>query len=210
MGALSALLLAALLSFSYKLVEMTLHTLLGKNRFQRMESYWVYGWAVLLIAAVPFMEGNYACRLPVDVGFVLPLVVAVLLTNLWIAKYSGYHPVGRRNLANFVIFFPVMEEWVYRGAVLPLLNQVLGASSHWELFDLSITGPILLTAFLFAVSHLQYYRLTRSSLIYMAYAFIGGVVFGAVADSTQSILFTVVLHIEFNLLCVYYAKRKPR
>ncbi|WP_162848413.1 CPBP family intramembrane glutamic endopeptidase [Paenibacillus nanensis] len=71
-----------------------------------------------------------------------------------------------------------------------------------------ITLPVLITAVLFAICHLQYYRLSTQSIRFMIFAFLGGILLGAMAEMTESILFSVILHLVFNISAVYVAKRK--
>ncbi|MNG20249.1 CAAX amino terminal protease self- immunity [compost metagenome] len=129
-----------------------------------------------------------------------------MLTNAVIPQYSGYHPVGTVNIIHFIVTYPIVEEILFRGLLLPLLNR----SFHYtilELFYLPVTVPIALTALLFAAAHLQYYKLNQTSVRYMLFAFIGGLTFGVIADSTQSILIPVLLHVEYNLLAFYYSTK---
>lgn len=71
-----------------------------------------------------------------------------------------------------------------------------------------MTLPIVLSAFLFAVAHLQYYRLNQTSVKYMLFAFSGGIVFAQITELSQSILFALLLHLQFNFLAYYYSSKK--
>ncbi|GIN72731.1 hypothetical protein J14TS2_32060 [Bacillus sp. J14TS2] len=127
----------------------------------------------------------------------------------FIAKYSGYQPIGRYHVLNFVIFYPIFEEVIFRGLILPLLNK----SFQYTLIEIAylpVSISVIISAVLFSIAHLQYYKLNRLSIRYMFFAFIGGLLFGAITDYTESIILSVLLHIEFNLLAACYAFKQQK
>ncbi|ASA19717.1 CPBP family intramembrane glutamic endopeptidase [Paenibacillus donghaensis] len=200
---LISLMVAVLLSFSYRILERLIGLWSPKQT-----RYTVYYWGILLMAASFFFQNNYIFHTPHHIIKALPVFLVVLAVNVVISRNSGYRPEGTFHRLNFMITYPVLEEIAFRGLVLPLLVQVpLLGESYQFLYVTEISLAVLLTAFLFAVSHLQYYRLNRQSMIFMAYAFSGGLFLGIIAQFTESILLTLPLHITFNATAVYYASR---
>lgn len=195
--------LSFILSFSYKIVEI----FFSAFRSHKLKQYSLYFWAVGILIAVPFFGENNVYSSPVNLSAVLPVFAILLVGNYVLSRYSGYHPIGRYNIINFAITYPIIEEVIFRGLVLPILNQTLHSAEIIEVMFLPVTIPVVISALLFAISHLQYYKLSSQSIRYMIFAFIGGIFFGAITDLTHSILLSCLLHIEFNVLSIYFAKR---
>jgi len=195
--------LSFLLSFSYKIIEI----LFSVFRSHKLKQYSLYFWAGGILIAVPFFRENNVYSSPVKLSEVLPVFAILLVGNYVFSRYSGYHPIGRYNIINFAITYPIIEEVLFRGLILPILNQSVHSAEIMEFMFLPVTIPVVISALLFAISHLQYYKLSSQSIRYMMFAFIGGIFFGAITDVTHSILLSCLLHIEFNVLSIYFAKR---
>ncbi|AIQ39870.1 CPBP family intramembrane glutamic endopeptidase [Paenibacillus sp. FSL R7-0297] len=193
--------IAMLLSFSYKIFE----GILGVVSKQQAR-FTIYYWGAAMIGVSVLWNNSYTFNAPQQVMKVLPLFLVILLVNLIISRTSGYSPAGTYNTINFVLAFPVFEEIAFRGLILPVLarHPALGQLHSNSIIDIS--WAILLTSLLFAVSHLQYYRLNRESVRFMLFAFTGGIFFGLFAQVTGSLLLTIPLHIAFNGSAVLYAR----
>jgi uncharacterized protein len=207
MSSLVALILAVILAFSYKIVDITIRLIIGRTIYRKIENDVVYIWGTLLTVSIYFFEDNYVFRLPVHYDSIVLLILITAITNVFISQYSGYNPSGKKNILNFVIMYPIFEEVVFRGMIIPILNKSFPVYSNFEIFNTPVTVPILLSSFLFAVAHLQYYRFNQTSIKFMLFAFFGGIIFGVISDHTSSIVFSVFLHMEFNLFSVYYSKK---
>lgn len=197
--------MAVLLSFSYKIIERILGAVT-----KQQERFAVYYWGVILIGVSIIWKNSYTFSTPQNVTRVLPLLLVILAVNLIISRSSGYSPEGIYNTINFILAFPILEEIAFRGLVLPILarHPSIGQLHSNSVIDLS--GAVILTALLFAVSHLQYYRLNRQSIRFMLFAFSGGIFFGLIAQITGSILLSIPLHIAFNSSAVWYAMAAAR
>lgn len=196
---------AILLSFSFNLFEGMLR-LVHKQQVR----FAIYYWGAAIIALSFLWTNSYTFSLPSNVTMVFPLFLVILLVNLFISRSSGYSPQGSFNNINFFLAFPILEEIAFRGLVLPILarHPALGQLHSNSIIDLS--WAVILTSLLFAVSHLQYYKLNRESIRFMVFAFSGGIFFGSIAQVTGSVLLTIPLHIAFNASAVLYAKAKTR
>ncbi|OOZ89454.1 CPBP family intramembrane glutamic endopeptidase [Bacillus cereus] len=201
------LVLAVLLAFSYKIVDITVGIIIGKIRYQKMENEIIYIWGTLLTIISYFYEDNYVFRLPIHYESIVLLILLALITNIFISRYSGYNPSGKKNILNFVIMYPIFEEVIFRGMIIPILNNAFSIFSYFEIAYIPVTLPILISSFLFAISHLQYYKFNQTSIKFMLFAFLRGIIHGMITDSSLSIVFPILLHIEFNLLSVYYSKK---
>lgn len=194
--------IAILLSFSYQIIERILG-LIAKTQMR----YTIYYWGAAMIGVSILWRGSYTFGVPHQVMRALPLFIVILAVNLIISRSSGYNPVGTYNTVNFVLAFPIFEEIAFRGLVLPILAQHPGLGQLHATGIIDVSGAILLTAFLFAVSHLQYYRLNRESVRFMLFALSGGIFFGLFAQVTESLVLTIVLHIAFNGSAVWVQKK---
>ncbi len=202
-----ALVLAVLLAFSYKIVDVTVGIIIGKIRYRKIENEIIYIWGTILTIISYFYVDNYVFRLPIHYESIVVLILIALITNIVISRYSGYNPIGKKNILNFVIMYPIFEEVIFRGMIIPILNNAFPILSNFEIAYIPVTLPILISSFLFAVSHLQYYKFNQTTIKFMLFAFLGGIIYGMITDSTLSIVFPILLHIEFNFLSVYYAKK---
>ncbi|WP_236338288.1 CPBP family intramembrane glutamic endopeptidase [Paenibacillus plantiphilus] len=197
--------LAVLLTFSYAMLRgiATKATYLLGDR--NLDRYIVYIWGGAASIAALFVKDNFVYHLPVVDRAIIFICLAILISNLVITKYSGYQPTGKFHVINFIVFYPIFEEVLFRGLLLPILNRSF-QNTIIELAYLPVSLAVIISALLFAISHLQYYKFDKLCIRYMFFAFIGGLMFGAIADYTQSIVFSVLLHIAFNLLSAYYSK----
>lgn len=198
---LESCVIAVLLSFSYRIFEGILGVI-----SKPQARFTIYYWGAAMIGGSLLWSNSYTFNTPQDVMKVLPLFLIILLVNLIISRSSGYNPAGTYNTVNFVLCFPIFEEIAFRGLVLPILAQHPGLGQLHSNSLIDVSGAILLTAFLFAVSHLQYYKLNRESIRFMVFALSGGIFFGLFAQVTESLLLTIPLHIAFNGSAVLYAR----
>ncbi|WP_436864448.1 CPBP family intramembrane glutamic endopeptidase [Bacillus fungorum] len=199
--------LAVLLAFSYKIVGITVGVVIGKTLYRKIENEIIYIWGTLLTIISYFYEDNYVFRLPIHYESIVVLILIAVVTNIFISRYSGYNPSGKKNILNFVIMYPIFEEVIFRGMIIPILNNSFATLPYSEVAYIPVTVPILISSFLFAIAHLQYYSFNQTSIKFMLFAFLGGVIYGMITDSTLSIAFSILLHVEFNLLSVYYSKK---
>ncbi|PFM64719.1 CPBP family intramembrane metalloprotease [Bacillus cereus] len=202
-----ALVLAVLLAFSYKIVDITVGIIIGRTLYRKIENEIIYIWGTLLTVIGYFYEDNYVFHLPIHYEPIVLLILIAAITNIFISRYPGYNPIGKKNILNFVIMYPIFEEVIFRGMIIPILNNSFPIYSFYEIAYIPITVPILISSFLFAVAHLQYYSFNQTSIKFMLFAFLGGIIYGMITDYSLSIVFSIFLHVEFNLLSVYYSKK---
>ncbi|WP_440119802.1 lysostaphin resistance A-like protein [Paenibacillus sp. QZ-Y1] len=115
--------------------------------------------------------------------------------------------MGKYNISNFVITFPVVEEIIFRGLILPNIKPYIVPTKLIEVLYVPVTIPVIITAGLFAICHLQYYKYSTETIRFMIFAFLGGILLGAMTEITQSIMLSLILHIVFNLFSVLFSKR---
>ncbi|WP_342481929.1 CPBP family intramembrane glutamic endopeptidase [Paenibacillus sp. FSL L8-0340] len=195
-----SLFIAILLSFSFRIVQRVVGLIYKQHlRFS------VYYWGIMVIIASLLIKNTYVYSFPKNLSTVLPLFFIILIVNCLISRSSGYSPAGRFDRFNFVIIYPVLEEIAFRGLAQPVLTRhhSLGQIHHTPVIELSFA--VVITAALFAVSHLQYYKLNSQSIRFMIFAFAGGLFFGLITQMTESIMLTIPLHIAFNGSAAFYA-----
>ena len=110
-------------------------------------------------------------------------LVLGLLPEAWMAEYAeasaSLNQKGVLITVATVLVAPLVEEIIFRGLILSRLNRVLPG---WL--------AVLLSALLFGVCHGQ--------AVWMAYAFVLGVIFGFFALRSHSIWPSLCAHILFN------------
>lgn len=146
--------------------------------------------------------------MPIHFAKALPILGFLILVYIVSSRFSGYNPIGKYNSINFIITYPIIEEIIFRGLILPYLKEFFVSSEIIQVFSMSVTTPVILSAILFAICHLQYYKLSAQSIRFIIIAFLGGILLGAMTELTQSIWFALILHIVFNSFSVIFAKRK--
>lgn len=196
--------LSLLLTFSYKLVEVALRT----TPYRRVGKYTVLFWGLIIVMITPLFNNNYTFKMPVDYGNAIPPFVMLIIINVIAARFSGYNPIGKYNIINFAITFPVIEEIIFRGLILPITESFIVPSKIMDVLYMPITIPVIITAGLFAICHLQYYKLSADSIRFMIFALLGGILLGAMTVMTKSILFSLILHIVFNSFSILFSKRR--
>ena len=197
------LIISLLLTFSYKLIDI----LIMKTLLKRMEKYTVLVWAIITIVLLPLFNMEYIFTTPINYHKAVPIFVVLILVYIVSARFSGYNPRGKYNITNFIITYPIIEEIIFRGLILPNLKQFFGSTEVIQVFNMSVTIPVIVSAILFAICHLQYYKLSALSIRFMIIAFLGGIFLGAMTEMTQSILLALILHITFNLFSVIFGKK---
>jgi len=172
-----------------------------------MGKYTVLVWAMIIIISVPLFNEEYIFKAPTHYDKALPIFGVLIFVYILSSRFSGYNPRGKYNIANFIITYPVIEEIIFRGIILPNLKQVFVSTEVIQVLYMSITSPVIVSACLFAICHLQYYKLSAQSMKFIMIALLGGILLGAMTELTQSILLALILHIVFNLFSVIFAKR---
>lgn len=195
--------ISLLLTFSYKLVEMCLRI----TPISKIGKYTVFVWALFILIDVPFFNDKYIFKMPIQYEQALPIFGFLILVYIVSSRFSGYNPIGKYNIVNFIITYPIVEEIIFRGLILPNLEQVFVSSENIQILYMPVTTPVIVSAILFAICHLQYYKLSAQSIRFIINAFLGGILLGAITVMTQSILFALILHIVFNSFSVIFAKR---
>ena len=83
-------------------------------------------------------------------------------------------------LVSIVIVVPIVEEIIFRGLILSRLNKAMNT-----------VLALIISSLIFAVLH--------GHVLWMAYAFVLGILFGIIAIKMDSILPTIIFHMSFNL-----------
>ena len=127
-----------------------------------------------------------------------PLFYAALLAGLlcWLALYFIQHPLIQwdwplREPWQFllpVLFYPVVEEIVFRGLIQELVHDYITRQS---LGPVSIAN--LLTSLLFAGMHFIYHAPLWAALV-----FFPSLVFGFFKDRTGRLAAPILLHVFYN------------
>ena len=106
----------------------------------------------------------------------------------WIAYAHGAVAVGA-----FLIFGPLQEELLFRGAIFELVKRAFPSSRALM--------PILISSVFFSLHHfeLHHYRATPAALLQVGFTFPMGIVFGTLRSESGSLWPALVLHFFTNL-----------
>lgn len=126
------------------------------------------------------------------VGYLAVAAAVYVGTDVWAPAIAGW-----RGVVAFHATGLVAEELLFRGALYGLVRRVVPRRA---LGPLSV--PVVATAVLFAVAHLQYhgFRLTGPALSQVAYTLPMGLLFGWLRERTGSLWPPVGLHAATNVL----------
>lgn len=106
----------------------------------------------------------------------------VVFDGPWSPAFWAFMAVGSYGLV------PVLEEMVYRGRMLPLLEARCGSRM-----------AALLTGVFFGLIHGQFYRADLLNLTMLMSLVVAGVAFGLVALGTRSLVAPIVMHALMNV-----------
>lgn len=114
---------------------------------------------------------------------VLPIPESVLESYVEKSSLVGGGALWLRILS-IVVVAPLAEEVIFRGLVLSRLKCVMPRGL-----------AVVITGLIFGIMHGQ--------IVWMAYAFVSGVIFAVVAEKTRSVGCAIVLHMAFNLVGIF-------
>lgn len=194
------LLCSIVLAFSYSLVVWVVRRMKNETLIHNVLYIWAfivflislfYGNSLIRINSFDFL-GNHS--------FYRELVIFAA-AGILLAHLPGYFYGNRKYVLNFVFLYPITEEILFRGTIFPLLLEV---------DFISIKTAYLLSAVLFGVMHIQYFKFHSTLLSKIVVAIIMGYFFASLTHVYQSLIPAVVLHILYNVAAMYYAKRRDR
>lgn len=195
--------ISLMLTFSYKLVDVIIMKILLK----RIEKYTVLVWSIIIVITLPLFNKGYIFSVPINYEKAIPIFGVLILVQIISARFSGYNPKGKYNITNFIITYPIIEEVIFRGLILPNVKDFFVTTEVIQIFYMPVTIPVIVSAVLFSISHLQYYKRLAQCIRFMIFAFLGGIILGVMTEMTQSIIFAIILHSIFNFFSVIFTKK---
>jgi len=114
-----------------------------------------------------------------------------LLWVAWIRPHAGAFDAGVTTLIAFVVVFPLLEEFVFRGMIQRwLLKKAIG-NRHYG----PITVANLVTTSLFAIAHLP-----RGGPLLAVGVIVPSVCLGYFFERHQGLVSPITMHMTFNLI----------
>ncbi|WP_246027783.1 CPBP family glutamic-type intramembrane protease [Paenibacillus xylaniclasticus] len=199
--------LAVGIAFSYRIVTKLLVLTRISKRVKSIETTSICIWGLGAIVTAILIQDQYVFQVPVVDTNVFILAAIIMLVNTVLSHFVYCQPTGSTNIFFGAVVFPLLQEVVFRGLLLPVLNPSFGFVVI-EMFEVQVSLSVLVSALLFAFAQLQYDQSKGISVSKLSIVFIVGALFGVIADSTQSIFIPVLLHIEYKLLANYYSNRE--
>lgn len=127
-------------------------------------------------------------------------ICALLGIVWWFLGSTLRYALSREEIYFYFISAAIMEEIFFRYGLCGVMKVELFPRLHLELGDHFENITIsLITAFIFMLSHWEYYG---GSQIGMAAMFIGGIIFAIVYLYTKDISISMVAHVIVNLIAV--------
>lgn len=171
-------------------------------------------WLLVILILGIFHQGTALLTLPQNLprGQVLEIVGILLLLRLFSVKSNYKIQKTLEHRVRFVLLFPLGEEILFRGVLQRAFYEELTFGS--TLFSTGllghVPGAVILSALLFALTHLQYngYRFSKTTWIQMAFALVFGLYAGKLAYGTGSLLLPLLLHMAANGMRAYYDSQK--
>lgn len=212
MIAFYGLLIALLIFFYWILGKLLLKIFTDERKQLFIKSNYFMIWFLLVFIVSLIFQVSY--QLPhgeASLGLSDYLILFILIIPFMINSHYKPHQSMKGFIA-FCLIFPMGEELVFRGIIPLILNQHFASGSVMVPFPIlkEISLTVLISSILFALMHLQYFqfKLSRDTISKMIYAFIFGIVFGNIAEITQSLFYPVLFHIMANIGATYfYVKR---
>ncbi len=165
--------------------------------------YHVYIWASIVLLVALFYPHSYIRNWQFDFlyygflkDFALICICAVILS-----RFSGYASASKRYNFNFIFIFPLFEEILFRGTILPMLI-------HTDIISVNIA--VAICALLFGVMHVQYFGLHQRVIAKVIIAMIGGYFFSKITYGTGSIIPSFIIHMIFNYSAILFSESKDR
>ncbi|MFO7993682.1 MAG: JDVT-CTERM system glutamic-type intramembrane protease [Marinobacter sp.] len=109
----------------------------------------------------------------------------------WIRPRAGAFDAGVTTLIAFVVVFPLLEEFVFRGMIQRWLLKKAVGKRHYG----PITVANLVTTLLFAIAHLP-----RGGLLLALGVIVPSVCLGYFFERHQRLVSPIMMHMAFNLI----------
>ena len=200
-----------LLTFSYSAFLKLIILISGSN--EKVKN-WIkrYGFLPWMSIITMLYLGIVGVGLPTFIPNITDWIVLFVLIVPFMF-HANYRPhKSKTGIFAFCLAFPLVEELIFRGLLLVLLQEIIGESIIMVPFPLlkEVDLRVILTAVLFAVMHLQYFswKVNKDTIAKMVYAFVFGIVFGNLVVMSESVLYAVLFHVTANSGATYlYLKR---
>ncbi|MDD4077999.1 MAG: CPBP family intramembrane metalloprotease [Candidatus Margulisbacteria bacterium] len=190
-------------------ILLTFANIIWKNKYgTKLRLFVSYIWFLLVISLGIIWSKKKIISIPTKPISILDTFLFLLLITPFIF-YSGYKiKKDIKNVLPFCLIFPIGEEIMFRGIILNLLPIAIGTSDIMIPFPLlkEVTLQVLISAFLFGIMHLQYFkfRISKDTMIKILFAFIFGIFMGNLVELTNSLLYPIIFHIIANAGATVY------
>lgn len=129
-----------------------------------------------------------------DWQFQAAICAAIPIGFLWVwwtKPQAGTFDAGLTTLITFVIVFPLLEEFVFRG----MIHRALHRKSIGRRCYGPVTVANLVTTSLFAIAHLP-----RGGLLLAAGVIVPSICLGYFFERHQRLISPIIMHMAFNLI----------
>ncbi len=120
--------------------------------------------------------------------FIATIPVAIIFCILILTGYARVGIIDLKSVLIFLIFVPLVEEYLFRG----LFQSVLLTKLSGSIYIVSYAN--IVTSIIFSLSHLFYNDILHSFLV-----FFPSLVFGILYDRSRSIIPSIITHCIYNI-----------
>lgn len=189
------LILCIVLSFLYTIIIR----ICRRIKTLKLNRTGIFIWAILVLIIGVRLSGSFLRTVwtfnPAELfraEYVIFLVICVF--SAWV---SGYKYGSKEYNIQMMVIFPIIEEILFRGTMVPLLLSV------------SFFNPMIAwtaDGLLFGVMHFQYFGFTKVALRKVMISVFGGFFFAYFSYRSQSIIPSLIAHVIFNTSAILYTR----
>lgn len=203
------------LTFSLSIISSLVNKL-GSNliKDEKKKDISILIWFSTLLIVGFIGKNNYGLNIPAThINISLSEVGILALFIYLFSLYSDYDVANTtRKLVFFVLIFPIGEEILFRGIIQSKAARLIELINFQNDTLWKFSYFVVISAFCFAITHIQYknFKMSKSLLKQVLFAFMFGLYAGKIATYTNSIAYTVLIHSVANFSAAMAGRRRTK
>ncbi len=200
------------LTFLLTLMQKLLKLLnrFDKKLFRTLEDKSIFVWSITIIITGLLGAKTFNIGRPIQgLDLSANTIMVILLTMIPFWVFSGYKPgKNLKGILTFCFMFPIAEEILFRGIIQSIAAPMMGTNAVYIPIPVlkGVTLQVFISAICFGITHFQYFdfKLNTATVKKVLFAFLLGLFAGNIVELTNSIFYTVILHIVANTGATLY------
>lgn len=169
-------------------------------------SLWLRGGLTVLVSVI--FRPMYLWNRPSSDAAVPLFIILLVAFGLWAGRFTVTADTPRQKW-EIALWEPLLDEWAFRGLLLPMLN---GCGVLGNLFSmaglLNVTPAVFVVACAYTVLTMQQERWRNQTVQIMLFGLLGGLGLGSLAVVTGSVWPGALLHVVFRAAMVFLPRRR--